>query len=87
MASKIDRVIDVEFGENLPKLLKVLKTGATITTYASSQVPNPELPFLQMMYMDLSIRMVIVYAMPEEAKNLMLSIDITAALKNDQLHA
>ena len=82
--SKIDRVIDVEFGENLPKLLKVLKTGATITTYASSQIPKPELPFLQMMYMDLSIRMVIVYAMPEEAKNQAI-IDITTALKNNQL--
>ena len=81
---KIDRVIDVEFGENLPKLLKVLNTGATITTYASSQVPNPELPFLQMMYMDLSIKMVIVYAMPEEAKSDAIK-DITAALKNDQL--
>ena len=82
--SKIDRVIDVEFGKNLPKLLKVLKTGATITTYASSQVSKPELPFLQMMYMDLSVRMVIVYAMPEEAKNQAI-IDITTALKNNQL--
>lgn len=82
--SKIDRVIDVEFGKNLPKLLKVLKTGATIATYASSQVPKPELPFLQMMYMDLSIRMVIVYAMPELAKYEAIK-DITAALKNNRL--
>ena len=82
---KIDRVIDVEFGMNLPKLLKVLKTGATIATYASSQIPKPELPFLQMMYMDLSIRMVIVYAMPETAK-LEAIRDITAALGKDQLH-
>ena len=81
---KIDRVIDVEFGMNLPKLLKVLKTGATITTYASSQMPNPKLPFLQMMYMDLSIRMVIVYAMPEKAK-LEAIKHITAALYKDQL--
>ena len=81
---KIDRVIDVEFGMNLPKLLKVLKTGATIATYASSQIPKPELPFLQMMYKDLSIRMVIVYAMPETAK-LEAIKHITTALNKDQL--
>jgi len=81
---KIDRVIDVEFGINLPKLLKILKTGATISTYASSQAPKPELPFLQMMYMDLSIRMVIVYAMPEKAKSEAI-ISITNALEKNQL--
>tara|TARA_B110000438_G_C15788360_1_gene639487 strand:- start:946 stop:1932 length:987 start_codon:yes stop_codon:yes gene_type:complete len=81
---KIDRVIDVDFGMNLPKLLTFLKIGATIATYASSQIPRPELPFLQMMYMDLSIRMVIVYAMPESAKYEAIK-DITAALKNNRL--
>ena len=65
---KINRVVDVEFGANLPELLNCLATGATIATYSSTQVREPKLPFLQMMFMDLPIRMVIVYAMPEEAK-------------------
>jgi NADPH:quinone reductase-like Zn-dependent oxidoreductase len=64
----MNRVVDVEFGANLPQLLKCLGTGATIATYSSTQVREPQLPFLQMMFMDLTLRMVIVYAMPEEAK-------------------
>ena len=65
---QIDRVIDVEFGVNLPELLDCLRTGATIATYSSTVVPEPSLPFRTMMFMDLTVRMVIVYAMPESAK-------------------
>ena len=64
----LDRVIEVEFGANLAEVLKLVRTGATIATYSSTQVPQPKLPFYQMMYQDLRIRLVIVYAMPEEAK-------------------
>mgnify|MGYP000438948667 FL=1 len=66
--SQIDRAIDVEFGANLPELLDCLRTGATIVTYSSTVVPEPSLPFRTMMFMDLTVRMVIVYAMPETAK-------------------
>ena len=65
---KIDRVIDVEFGANLSELLNCVTIGATIATYSSTVVPEPALPFRTMMFMDLTVRMVIVYAMPEEAK-------------------
>ena len=65
---QIDRAIDVEFGANLPELLDCLRTGATIATYSSTVVPEPSLPFRTMMFMDLTVRMVIVYAMPETAK-------------------
>jgi NADPH:quinone reductase-like Zn-dependent oxidoreductase len=64
----VDRVIDVEFGANLATSIEVLKTGGVIATYSSTQVTEPRLPFFQMMYKDLSIRMIIVYAMPESAK-------------------
>ena len=65
---KVDRVIEVEFGANLPELLHCVRIGATIVTYSSTVVPEPALPFRTMMFMDLTVRMVIVYAMPEEAK-------------------
>ena len=65
---KIDRVIDVEFGANLSELLNCATLGATIATYSSTVAPEPALPFRTMMFMDLTVRMVIVYAMPEEAK-------------------
>ena len=81
---KVDRVIDVEFGANLDVVLKLIKTSGSIATYSSTQVPQPQLPFVQMMFMDLTIRLVIVYAMPEQAK--LSAIDwISDALANDRL--
>ena len=65
---KVDRVVEVEFGANLPELLHCVRIGATIATYSSTVVPEPSLPFRTMMFMDLTVRMVIVYAMPDEAK-------------------
>lgn len=80
----IDRVIDVEFGANLPVSIEVLKTGGTIATYASVQVPEPKLPFFQMMYKDLTVRMIIVYAMPVTAKDHAIA-DINKALADGWL--
>ena len=77
---KVDRVIDVEFGANLPQVLACIRTGGTIATYSSTQEREPRLPFLQMMFMDLTVRMVIVYAMPEAAKqHAMAGIDAALA--------
>ena len=80
----VDRIVDVEFGANLPASLKVLRTGGTIATYSSTQVAEPVLPFFQMMYQDITLRFVIVYAMPEAAKQAAID-DITTALENDEL--
>ena len=80
----IDRVVDVEFGANLAVSIEVLKTSGTIATYASVQGPDPKLPFFQMMYKDLTIRMIIVYAMPDSAKDHAIA-DISKALKDGWL--
>jgi NADPH2:quinone reductase len=81
---KIDRVIEVEFGANLPELLHCVRIGATIATYSSTVVPEPALPFRTMMFLDLTVRMVIVYAMPEEAKAQAVA-DTQSALARDAL--
>ncbi len=81
---KFDRLVDVEFGNNLDHTLNIMKTGSTIATYSSTQNPNPKIPFLKMMYMDLTLRLVIVYAMPEEAKNDAIE-DISNKLSNNRL--
>jgi NADPH2:quinone reductase len=81
---KVDRVIDVEFGANLFEVLNAIRTGGTIATYSSTQVPEPILPFLKMMFMDLTMRLVIVYAMPEEAKRQAMA-DIDLSLRQNRL--
>jgi len=70
---KVQRVVEVEFGANLIEVLKFIATSGTIATYSSTVVKEPQLPFIQMMFMDLTLRMVIVYAMPEEAKALAIA--------------
>ncbi len=80
----VDRVVDVEFGANLPVTIEVLKVGGVIATYSSTQIPEPKLPFFQMMYKDLTVRAIIVYAMPEQAKQQAIT-DIATALVNDSL--
>ena len=80
----IDRVVDVEFGANLPVSVEVLSVGGTIATYASTQIPEPKLPFFQMMYKDLTVRLIIVYAMPDSAKDHAIA-DISKALADGWL--
>ena len=80
----IDRVVDVEFGANLEQVLNCIRTSGVIATYSSMQVAEPKLPFFRMLYMDLDIQIVIVYAMPEPAKQHAIA-DITAALTDDKL--
>jgi len=80
----VDRIVDVEFGANLMTSIEVLRIGGTIATYSSTQVTEPKLPFFQMMYKDVTVRLVIVYAMPEPAKEQAIA-DIEKALSSDNL--
>ncbi len=65
---KVDRVVEVDFGRNLPETLDAVRTGGCIATYASMGDPEPKLPFYRMMFMDLTLRLVLVYEMPRAAK-------------------
>ena len=76
----VDRVVDVEFGANLAFTVEVMKIGGVIATYSSTQVSEPTLPFFTMMYKDLTLRTIIVYAMPEAAKEHAIA-DIHEGLK------
>jgi len=81
---KLDRVVEVEFGANLTPVLKLIRTGGTVATYSSSRETQPKMPFLEMMYLDLTLRMVIVYAMPETAK-LQAITDLDSYLRDERL--
>jgi NADPH:quinone reductase-like Zn-dependent oxidoreductase len=80
----VDRVVEVEFGANLAEVLTCLRTGGVIATYSSMQVPEPKLPFYRMMFMDVTVRMVLVYVMPETAKQAAIA-DIERALAAGRL--
>ena len=77
---RIDRVIEVDFGANLPEVLEVIRVGGTIASYASMGDTEPCLPFYRMMFMDLTLHLVIVYDMPERAKRQAIA-DVNAHLE------
>ncbi|PQJ20801.1 NADPH:quinone reductase [Tenacibaculum sp. SG-28] len=81
---KIDRVVEGDFGANLLPVLDILKTSGIIASYSSMTDMNPKIPFVRMMFMDITIRLVLVYAMPESAKQAAIS-DITTFLTKGAL--
>ncbi len=80
----VDRIVEVEFGDNIETSCQVLKTSGTIASYSSSRDPEPVLPFYQMMFNNITVKTVLVYNMPEEAKRHAIQ-DIWRALENGQL--
>ncbi len=65
----VDRVVDVDFGGNLGNTLKALKPNGVIAAYASMGEPEPTLPFYTLMRNNLTVRTVLLYTIPEAAKD------------------
>ncbi|MEK9775685.1 MAG: NADPH:quinone reductase [Quisquiliibacterium sp.] len=63
----VDRVIEVAFGANLNTNLQLLRANGVIASYASDAQPDPQIPFWPMLAKDLTVRFVLVYAMPLDA--------------------
>lgn len=81
---KIDRVVEGDFGANLLPVLDILKTSGVIASYSSMTDMNPSIPFVRMMFMDITLRLVLVYAMPDAAKQAAIA-DITTFLSENKL--
>lgn len=65
----VDRVVEVEFGGNMETNVRAVRLGGTIATYASQADPEPKLPFYELMYRCLVMRLVIVFQLPTELIN------------------
>ena len=64
----VDRIVEVAFGANLVLAQKVLRTNGAIATYASDAEMEPRVPFRPFLARDVTVRFVLVYVMPVEAK-------------------
>lgn len=64
----IDRVVEVEFGGNLPVTLAVLGEGGTIAAYGSVADGAPTLPFYSLMLRHTALRMFIVYLLSPQQR-------------------
>ncbi|MCC2665275.1 MAG: Oxidoreductase, zinc-binding dehydrogenase family [Geminicoccaceae bacterium] len=64
----VDRIVEVEVGGNLPQSLEILKPNGVIAGYASDAVLEPKLPFYPLAYKSATMRFILVFMMPEAAK-------------------
>jgi NADPH:quinone reductase len=80
----VDRIVEVEFGGNLPQSLEILKPNGVIASYASDAVPEPKLPFYGLAYKSATARFIVVFMMPETAKQQAVG-DITRWLEAGEL--
>ncbi len=79
-----DRIVEVEFGGNLPVTRQVLKPNGIVAAYGSMAVPEPVLPFYPMMFAGQTLRTVLLYILPTAARQHGID-DITRWLEADQL--
>lgn len=81
----VDRVVEVDFGGNLATTLKSLKVDGVIATYASDSELQPQIPIYSLIYKNLTVHYVLVYAMSDSAHQAAIA-DITTCLKDNILH-
>jgi len=80
----VDRIVEVEFGGNLPQSLEILKPNGVIASYASDAVPEPKVPFYALAYRSAAVRFILVFMMPEAAKQQAIG-DLTRWLEAGEL--
>jgi NADPH2:quinone reductase len=76
----VDRIVDVDFGGNLPVSLQIIKPHGTLASYATRGDPEPKVPFRALMVKNVTVLGVLVYTMPESAKSAAMA-DVTRALQ------
>ena len=64
----VDRIVDVDFGKNLPVSKEIIRPFGGITCYASTSVKEPAFPYNDLLRLNVSVRPVFVYTMSDEAK-------------------
>ena len=64
----VDRIVDVDFGKNLPVSAAVLNPHGAITCYASTSVREPVFLYNDLLRLNISVRPVFVYTMSDAAK-------------------
>jgi NADPH2:quinone reductase len=80
----VERIVDVDFGGNLPVSLHAVKRHGVIASYASRGNAEPKVPFRALMQKNVLLHAILVYTMPEPAKAAGAA-DVTRALEEGAL--
>lgn len=63
--ARIDRIIDVEFGENIHTNAQVIADRGTISTYGSAKNMNPVIPFGPLLFAAVTIDITLIYILTD----------------------
>lgn len=80
----VDRLVEVEFGGNLAVTQQIIKRGGVIAAYGSMANATPALPFYDLMFKNVTLRMLLVYLL-SDAERSAVCAHIDAALKDGAL--
>ncbi len=80
----VDRIIELEFGANLPVTEQIIRPNGVIAAYGSARAMTPTLPFYPLMFKDVTVRMVLVYLLSDEVRRTTLS-GLTSILESGHL--
>ncbi len=80
----LDRIAELDFSGNLSSNLALLAPNGVIAAYFNRSDPQPPLPFLPLMLKSVTLRFVLVYLLPPEARRQAIE-DITSALSANAL--
>ena len=64
----VDRIVEVELGQNIALDVELIKPGGVIACYGSNAVAEPVLPYFAMVGKNPVLRIILVYSMPSAAK-------------------
>lgn len=65
----VARIVEVDFGGNLPVSLQIVAPNGAIASYATRGDTEPKVPFRSLMVKNTTVHAILVYSMPEEAKD------------------
>lgn len=74
-----DRIVEVEFGGNLPATARMIAEGGTIAAYGSMAEPEPRVPFYPLMYLHARLHFLVVYLLSPSERTTVLR-HVTTAL-------
>ncbi|TGN57478.1 NADPH:quinone reductase [Paracoccus liaowanqingii] len=80
----VDRVVEVAFAANLDLIVKTISPNGVVATYSSDADAEPKIPFWPLVMLHVTVRFVLVYAMPKDA-HLEGAKAINTALQANQL--
>ncbi len=65
----VDRIVEVEFGQNVETDTAVIAENGRINAYGSAREMAPTLPFYSLMFKSVTLEMVLVYLLPPEPRS------------------